>query len=218
MRVDYFFDPACPFSWMTSKFVRRVAPHRDLDVDWRFISLRIINDGRYDDAGMAAKLPGHQRGLELLRVCAAAKHDCGTSTSGRLYEAMGTRIWEQSERRRPDHLQGFGDAEIREALAACDLPSDLADARYDASWDEPIRYDSETALGRTGRDVGTPIITFGPPDGSSFFGPVVSTVPHEQPAVEMWDALSTLAGHQDFAELKRSMRAPLDLPVFDRSG
>jgi 2-hydroxychromene-2-carboxylate isomerase len=213
MNVDYFFDPVCPFCWMTSKWMRRVIPHRDLRVDWRFISLRLLNEGRYtsDQAGKRAR---HERGLRLLRVAAAAKQGHGVDATARLYEAFGRGIWETTERKSPESTLDFGtEGEVEEALGAAGLPEDLAAAQHDDSWDETIGRDTETALDRTGRDVGTPIITFGPPDGPSFFGPVISTLPEEQAAVEIWDSLVTLAGHPDFAELKRSMRSKVDLPV-----
>lgn len=213
MNVDYFFDPVCPFCWMTSKWIRQVVPHRELEVDWRFISLRVINDGRYEDERMAAKLPGHTRGLQLLRVCAAAKDRHGPDATGRLYEAMGTDIWESGGRKPPQHTLGFDDERLAEALAAAGLSAALTDAQHDESWDEAIVTDSETALDRAGRDVGTPIITFGPPEGSSFFGPVISTLPTVEASLEIWDSLVTLSTHPDFAELKRAMRAKVDLPT-----
>ncbi len=93
-------------------------------------------------------------------------------------------------------------------LAACGLPVELAAAAGDESWDGPVREDTETSLRRTGGDVGTPVITFDPPDGSSFFGPVISRVPRRAEAVELWEAVEVLARHRWFAELKRSLREP----------
>jgi hypothetical protein len=102
---------------------------------------------------------------------------------------------------------------VTDVLSAAGLPGRFADSLDDDSWDELLDAESELALTRTGRDVGTPIITFGPPDGLSFFGPVISRVPSDDEAVELWDAVTTLARFPGFAELKRSMRERPQLTI-----
>jgi hypothetical protein len=213
MHVDFFFDPVCPFCWMTSKWLRLVTPHRHLQVDWRFISLRVINDGSYQ--GREHYEPRHDKGLELLRVAAATRDTHGADATGRLYEAFGTEIWESDRLAYPDNVLEFGaSGEVERCLRAAGLPEELASARTDAGWDSVIVADGRTALERTGEDVGTPIITYGAPDGPSLFGPVISTLPGVERSLAMWDALVTLSAHPDFAEVKRSRRGALDLPVY----
>lgn len=213
MHVDFFFDPVCPFCWMTSKWLRQVAPHRRLEIDWRFISLRVINDGTYE--GREHYVVRHERGLELLRVAAAVRDSHGAEATGRLYEALGNGIWQNDRLTYPDNVVGFGDdGEIERSLTAAGLPEEMAVARTDPSWDTVIVTDSHHALDRTGGNVGTPIITYGAPDGPSLFGPVISTLPNVERSVAMWDALVTLSSHPDFAEVKRTRRGALDLPVY----
>ncbi len=213
MNVDFFFDPICPFCWMTSKWLRLVAPHRLLEIEWRFISLRMINDGTYQ--GREHYLARHEKGLELLRVAAAAREAHGAAATGRLYEAFGNGIWESDRLAYPDNVVQFGDSgEVERCLVASGLTEHLASARTDTSFDAVISADGETALERSGEGVGTPIITYGTPDGPSLFGPVISTLPSVERSLAMWDALVTLSSHPDFAEVKRSRRGALDLPVY----
>lgn len=213
MQIDFFFDPVCPFCWQTSRWLVKVAPHRDLDIDWRFISLRMINEpAGYE--GRADYSRSHSKGLELLRVAAAVRAAGGPV--GSLYTEYGRGIWGQPLRHanRWDQIAAFGSAgETEDILRRLGLPADLAGAAGDEGWDTVIREDTEQALERTGRDVGTPIITFDAPSGPSFFGPVISRVPDETGALDLWDGLTMVARADSFAELKRSLREPLDLPL-----
>jgi hypothetical protein len=102
---------------------------------------------------------------------------------------------------------------VTEVLGAAGLPARFAAALDDASWDQLLEQETELALSRTGRDVGTPIITFEPPDGVSFFGPVISRVPSPADSVRLWDAVTTLATFPSFAEMKRSLREPPQLRI-----
>ncbi len=141
----------------------------------------------------------------MLRVAAAIRDELGREPLGRLVTAYGHSYW--------DLPQGSGMGtrlsthdHVTEVLDAAGVPRRFADALDDESWDQLLDAESELALSRTGRDVGTPIITFQPPDGLSFFGPVISRVPSDDEAVELWDAVTTLAKFPGFAELKRSLR------------
>ncbi len=202
--VELFWDPVCPFAWITSRWVVEVAGQRALDVSWRPISLRLLNEARYDDPGLAAKEPGHTVGLALLRVAAAVDEGHGNAAVGDLYTALGQAIHVHPD---PDGFVTVGAAALAgRALADCRLPTELAQAVDDESRDELIGQSTELAVGRTGGDVGTPIITFGPPDGPSFFGPVISRVPRGPEALALWEAVETLGGHPGFSELKRSLR------------
>jgi 2-hydroxychromene-2-carboxylate isomerase len=202
--VDFFWDPVCPWAWLTSRWVHEVIPLRGLQVDWRFISLAIVNEERdYQKEFPAGPTPGHNRGLELLRVAAAARSAHGAEAVGPLYTAFGTAIHREG---RAEDFDGPDRPGVAQALGSAGLPASLAEAATDSSWDKYIREDTETALARTGKNVGTPIITFGAPDGPSFFGPVISRVPAGEEAARLWDGVSALAYQPGFSELKRSLR------------
>lgn len=202
--VELFWDPVCPFAWITSRWVVEVAGQRALEVDWRPISLRLLNADRYDDPGLAAKKPGHAIGLALLRVASAVDQHHGNAAVGDLYTALGQSIHVHPD---PDGLVTVGAAALAErALADCGLPAGLAATVDDEGRDGLIGQSTDEAVGRTGGDVGTPIITFAPPDGPSFFGPVISRVPRGPEALALWEAIETLGRHPGFSELKRSLR------------
>lgn len=217
-KVELFFDPVCPFCWVTSQWVRSVQRQRPVEVDWRFISLRMLNDapGAYDDRPDGYP-EAHQRGLQLLRVAAAARQQHGREVVGPLYQALGENIWHASPPEEPrfeailEHT-----AEAGEPVAALDragLPPGLADAARDPAWDDVIRAETDEALERTGSEIGTPVVAFDPPAGPAFFGPVLSEVPPDEDAPVLWDAVETLARWPTFAELKRGLRTFPDTPV-----
>jgi len=202
--VELFWDPVCPFAWITSRWVVEVAEQRGLDVRWRPFSLRILNEDRYDDDDLGAKQQGHTFGLALLRVAVAVDEAHGNEAMGRLYTALGRAIHLGGD---PKALFADGPAPAAErALAECQLPPELAAAADDEGRDTSIRADTEVARERAGDDTGTPVLTFGPPDGPSFFGPVISRVPRGPEAVTLWEAVETIARHSWFSELKRSLR------------
>ncbi len=204
--LDFYFDPVCPFAWMTSKWVRIVAGRRHYDVDWRFISLRLVNaDVDYATHFPAGYERGHTAGLELLRVAAAVRSESGAEAVGRLYEAYGEEIFDSAPGRREElhrDPQGF----VAPILERLGLPVRSAGAVSDTSLDAEIRAETDHALGLTGRDVGTPILHFEPPEGKALFGPVISRLPSPGEAVELWDHVVALARFGGFAELKRSLR------------
>lgn len=202
--IDFFWDPVCPFAWITSRWVVEVAVSRGLDVRWRPISLRMVNDGSYDDPELAWKKEGHEIGLGLLRVAAAVDAVHGNEGVDRFYAGLGVAIHIDGDRKTIVPARQLAER----VLAECGLPTELAAAAEDLGQDAAIRADTELSLQRTGGNVGTPVITFDPPDGPSFFGPVISRVPRGPEAVELWDAVEKLARHRWFAELKRSLREP----------
>jgi 2-hydroxychromene-2-carboxylate isomerase len=215
--IEYFFDPGCPFAWQTSVWIRRVVELRGIKVGWRFISLKFINEGNEQRPEM---LDAQQRGLRYHRICAAARARSGNEAVGRLYRAYGERFWYAAgEGGLLDRLAGAVDrVDPAEILKDLDLPADLLDAADDDSWDAQIRAESDEAFRRTGKDVGTPIITYDPPTGNSLFGPVISSVPDDETAVAFYDALRVFVDFPAFSELKRTDRAPLDLPLFADPG
>jgi 2-hydroxychromene-2-carboxylate isomerase len=211
--VEFFFDPGCPFAWLTSVWIRRVAELRDIKVGWRFISLRFINEKKDIPAAM---VEAQESGLRYHRICAAARQQFGNEAVGQLYQAWGERYWYTAGsggllERLAASAQRADPAEILQSIG---LPDSLLAAADDDSWDRLIRAESDEAFRRTGPDVGTPIITYDPPTGNSLFGPVISTIPDDETAVAFYDALRTFADFRGFSELKRTDRAPLDLPLF----
>lgn len=204
--LDFYFDPICPFAWMTSKWVRLVAAQRDYEVAWRFISLRMVNAG----LDYAAQFPpdyerAHTAGLELLRIAAAVRRDHGEAAVADLYLAYGTELFDSPPARR-EELQRDTRACAAPVLELLGLPARTLDAIGDTSLDPVIQAETDRALELTGRDVGTPILHFDPPAGSALFGPVISRLPSDKEAVELWDHVVALSRFGGFAELKRSLR------------
>ncbi len=216
-RVEFFFDPACPFCWQTSKWFRQVARQVDITPVWRFISLAMLND-EMDSLDEAA---GHAVGHKFLRVAAAAKASHGDQVIGALYEEMGNRLWETAPQvdapvegddlgpaKSAHHQQVFTD--LHAILAAVNLPAELIEAADDTAYDAELQASTDEAMERTGGNVGTPILAFGEAGGPAFFGPVISSTPSDEDAVKLWDAITTMTTFDGFAELKRSLRNPLD--------
>lgn len=215
--IELFVDPVCPFCWQTSKWLDQVRRQRDLDITYRFISLRMLNEPiGYDD-----RPPGypeaHAKGTEYLRVLAAARARHGDDAVDHLYHALGEAIWEVEA----PEVDGFRDmlefhaegVDVRAALDQAGLDPELAAAMEDVSHDDQIRAETELGQQRAGDDIGTPIITFGPPDGPSFFGPVISDLPDDDEAGELFDAIVKVATWPGFSELKRSLRRFPDVAV-----
>jgi hypothetical protein len=205
--INFYFDPVCPFAWMTSTWVRLVMAQREYTVDWRFISLRMVNA----NVDYAAQFPpdyeaGHTAGLRLLRVAARTRAEHGRAAVGTLYAALGRRIFDSPPEPDPTGGRRGTRTFLEPVLAGAGLPVELADALDDDSLDPVIRAETDEALSLTGKDVGTPIIHFRPPTGVAFFGPVISRLPAEEEAVRLWDHVVGLAGFAGFAELKRSLR------------
>ncbi len=203
--IRFYWDPVCPFAWITSRWVTKVVEQRDYTVDWRFISLRIVNkDVDYDTHFPPEYEAGHTAGKHMLRVAAQARAEHGRSAMGPLYTAFGESIFdiEPTDDRsylatRP-HVEGV--------LSAAGLPLELADALDDDSLDAELESETAEALSLTGKDVGTPIIHYNPPAGPGLFGPVISRIPSDEDAVRLWDHVVGLATFPSFTELKRSLR------------
>ena len=204
--VDFYFDPVCPWAWLTSRWVVNVLEERPMTVDWKFISLRIVNEERdYEKDFRPGYERGHTRGLELLRVAAAARAEVGPGAVLPLYTAFGRII--HLERNAPAFDEPAGVAGV---LAALDLPAGLAAAATATDHDDVVRAETAEALERCGGNIGTPVLTFGPPAGPSFFGPVINKAPKGAAAVELWDAVTALGTNPHFSELKRSLRGRPD--------
>jgi len=210
--LDFFFDPVCPWAWITSRWVSEVKQLRSYDVQWKFISLKFLNEDKMDYSQMPEGYKEiHAAGTSGLRVAARARAEQGNDAVSAVYTALGTSLHNREERAlfvadTVGHIAGL--------LDVAGLPSQWAESVNDDSFDAVIRSETELALERTGKDVGTPILTFRPGSSSegSFFGPVISAIPRGEEALKLWDAVETLATTSGMAELKRSLRAR---PSFD---
>jgi 2-hydroxychromene-2-carboxylate isomerase len=201
--LDFFWDPVCPWAWITSRWITNVVAEKGIDVDWRFISLKVVNE----EKGYAPELverytKTHGLGFKLLNVAAAVRAKHGSERIGDLYTAFGSTI--HVDREAPTLRTPDGIAAVLERL---ELDPALAEVSETLTFEDDVRADTELALTRAGRDLGTPVLTFGPPDGYSFFGPVISKAPTGADAVTLWETVTTLAAFPGFAELKRSIRA-----------
>lgn len=205
--LEFFFDPVCPWAWITSRWVTEVQQLRSYDVQWRFISLRVLNEEKMDYSKMPEGYKEvHAAGTQGLRVAARARAERGNDAVATVYTALGTSLHNREER---SLMVADAVSHIAVLLNAAGLPAEWAQSAHDESFDALIRTETELALERTGKDVGTPILTFHPGKASeaSFFGPVVSSIPRGEEALKLWDAVETLATTSGVAELKRSLRA-----------
>lgn len=207
--LEFFLDPICPFAWQTSLWIRRVAELRDLSIGWRFISLFFIHE--HDTDSEHDSLDTRRRSLGLLRLLDAIRSANGNDAVGDMYRAWGQRLWYTTSG--GSSREVVPTIDLAALLQACGLPADLADAVSDDRHDMVIRAETALALERAGDDLGTPIISFDPPRGPSFFGPVISAVPDDEQSLAIFDALSSLTAFDGFAEFKRTNRPPLDLPI-----
>ena len=187
----FWFDPLCPWAWMTSRWVLEVAQVRPLDVDWRPFSLSVLNEGRDLPAEYREML---DRGWGPIRTVVAARAEHGDEVTLPLYTAIGERF----------HPGGRGDehdAVLREALAEVGLPESLADGAGSDDHDDELRRSTHEALELVGDEVGTPVIEV---QGTAFFGPVLTPTPRGQAAAQLWDGVLAVAATPGFYEIKRS--------------
>ena len=191
MKIDFWFDPACPWCWMTSRWVQTVAPARDLEVTWRPISLLFKNQPEPSDEYYEPVARTHN----LLRVIEAVREAGHEDRIGELYTRFGTHI----------HHEGNANFDVAVELEALSLDPRLAAALDDDRFDRVIQVAMDEGLALTGQDVGTPLIAFDGTDGErvGLFGPVISQVPAGDAALAAWDAFVTLAQTPGFWETKR---------------
>ncbi|MFZ9910655.1 MAG: DsbA family protein [Ilumatobacteraceae bacterium] len=209
--LQFYFDPVCPWAYITSRWVVEVQEQRGYDVSWKFISLFMINNDRGYNEGNMPWRDGHMSGLQALRVASAARAAAGNDAVAAVYTALGKAI--HVDKRRPKDSTELKDF-ARTVLSEAGLSPQWAESATDELHDEVIRYETSRALELTGKDVGTPILVFHPekPNEASFFGPVISSIPRGAEALRLWDAVETLATTSGMAELKRSLRGA---PSFD---
>ncbi len=202
--AEMWFDPTCPWAWMTSRWLIEAAEVRDLEITWSVMSLAVLNEGRDLSEGYQEAMG---RAWAPVRVITAAAREHGPEVRRTLYDAMGTRI--HDEGRGTEQIQAI----IAEALAEAGLPADLArhadgdEVATGREVDLEVRASHQRAIDLVGDDVGTPVIAV---NGVSFFGPVVTPAPKGEAAGQLWDGCVLVAGTPGFFELKRSRDASPD--------
>jgi len=201
--VEMWFDPICPWAWMTSRWLMDVEQVRDIEVTWSVMSLAVLNAGRELPADYREKM---ERAWGPVRVIIAAAASHGQAVVKPLYDAMGTAI----------HLGGEKDYDtvVARALREVGLPADLVRFAGSSEMDAALRASHQRAMDLVGDDVGTPVVCV---EDVAFFGPVVSPAPTGQDAGRLWDGCLLVAGTPGFFELKRTRTIGPVFPIFDGS-
>ena len=196
-KVEFFFDPSCPFSWITSRWLLQVGRERSLDITWRQFSLALKNNALTASQDESDHAKAHRSSHRLHRVMLVAAEQHGASLI-ELYSDFGSRF----------HLleQAFDDEIIRQVLAKNSLPAELLGLADDASLDEKLQLEIDEAMAVAGTDIGVPTIVFYGPSGErlGYFGPVLNKLPDTlEESLNLWDGLEKLASSPNFFEIKR---------------
>ncbi|MFI9616273.1 DsbA family protein [Streptomyces sp. NPDC052023] len=196
--VDFWFDPLCPWAWMTSRWVLEVEKVRDIEVRWHLMSLAVLNEDKLDELPEEYREMLATKAWGPVRVVAAAQQEHGSQVLGDLYTALGTRI----------HNEGQGPEKeaVAAALKEVGLPDTLME-HWDATPYEPqLRASHQEGIDKVGQEVGTPVISVPGPGGEevAFFGPVVTPAPQGEEAARLWDGTLAVASVPGFYEIKRT--------------
>ncbi|NDL58806.1 DsbA family protein [Phytoactinopolyspora mesophila] len=197
--ADFWFDPRCPWAWITSRWILEVEKVRPIHVSWHVMSLGYLNQDREVSSGYARLLA---ESWGPVRVITAASELHGDEYIKPLYDAMGERIHLRGQK---DDIEGV----IRESLEEVGLPARLADYADSEDYDDALKKSHHAGMDQVGMEVGTPVIAVG---GYAFFGPVITPAPKGEEAGRLWDAVVTLASYDGFFELKRTRTRD---PIFD---
>ena len=201
--ADFWFDPLCPWAWITSRWMLEVEKVRDVKTVWHVMSLAILNAERAElDETYKARLA---RAKGPVRICIAAEQLRGKEILSPLYTALGTRIHVQQRGRQ----EGEQEAIVTEALEECGLPQSLAEAADSNDYDEALLASHLAGMEPVGNEVGTPVIHY---NGLAIFGPVVTPAPKAEAAGRLWDGVLLCTGTEGFYELKRTRD---QRPAFD---
>ncbi|MFE1767858.1 DsbA family protein [Streptomyces angustmyceticus] len=206
--ADFWFDPLCPWAWMTSRWMLEVEKVRPVEVRWHVMSLAVLNENRLDElpAEYAENMRPGGRAWGPVRVVIAAQQLHGDEAVGKLYTALGTRI----------HNEGLGvtPESIAAALDDAGLPADLLAYADKDTYDAELRASHKAGIDLVGQEVGTPVIAVPGHDGEqiAFFGPVVTPAPKGEEAAKLWDGTLMVASIPGFYEIKRTRTQG---PVFD---
>lgn len=199
VRADFWFDPACPWAWLTSRWILEAATVRSIDIRFHVMSLAILNEGRELSERYQASM---DKAWGPVRVCIAAEELRGPEVLGPLYTALGTRI-------HPGRGDGTDRGLVEAALEEVGLPKSLAAEAESTEWDDRLRASHTDGIDRVGTEVGTPILCVA---GQSIFGPVVTPAPKGEAAGRLWDGVVLVTSTPGFYELKRSRT---ERPTFD---
>ncbi|MFJ9668168.1 DsbA family protein [Streptomyces sp. NPDC101219] len=196
--VDFWFDPLCPWAWMTSRWVLEVEKVRNIEVRWHLMSLAVLNEDRLDELPEEYRELLETKAWGPVRIVIAAQEEHGAEVLGDLYTALGTRIHNKDE--------GPGKETVAAALKDVGLPGTLMQHWDDTPYEAQLRASHQEGIEKVGQDVGTPVIAVPGPDGEqiAFFGPVVTPAPKGEEAARLWDGTLAVASVPGFYEIKRS--------------
>ncbi|MCX4980914.1 DsbA family protein [Streptomyces sp. NBC_00572] len=199
--ADFYFDPLCPWAWMTSRWMLEVEQVRPVDVRWKVMSLAVLNENRLDEVPAEYREMLETQAWGPVRVVIAAQQLHGDEVVGKLYTALGTRFHNNGEGATREAIEG--------ALADVGLPQDLAAYADKDTYDAELRASHTEGIEKVGQDVGTPVIAVPGPDGDevAFFGPVVTPTPRGEAAARLWDGTLLVASTPGFYEIKRTRTA-----------
>ncbi|WP_432059578.1 DsbA family protein [Streptomyces sp. S1] len=199
--ADFYFDPLCPWAWMTSRWILEVEKVRPVDVRWKVMSLAVLNEDRIDELPEEYQDMLRTKAWGPVRVVIAAQQLHGDEVVGKLYTALGTRFHNNGEGPTREAIAG--------ALKDVDLPEDLVEYADKDTYDTELRASHQEGIDKVGQDVGTPVIAVPGPDGEevAFFGPVVTPTPRGEAAARLWDGTLLVASTPGFYEIKRTRTA-----------